>query len=63
MDKVSENPILISKELSALNAFFTAFEKTGEELRRKGIRVTTPNVAKDELGWYAVVRIQPSDKY
>jgi hypothetical protein len=63
MDEASGNPVLVSKELSDLNAFFTAFEKMKKELLERDIPAVISEAAKDELGWYAVIRIRPSSKY
>ena len=52
-----------SKELSDVDAFFAVFEKTRKELEKKGIPAVIANVVKDELGWFAVIRIRPSSTY
>jgi hypothetical protein len=61
MDNNDQVPI--SKELTDINAFFAVFEKTQREMAPLGIPAAITAVAKDELGWYTVIRIRPNSKY
>jgi len=54
---------LKSQELSDLDVFFEAFEKTHKELQQKGVPVVVTGAAKDELGWHVIVRLRPSSVY
>jgi hypothetical protein len=63
MRSKNDGSVLTSRELSDIDAFFTAFEETQKTLRRLDIPVAVAEVGKDELGWYTNIRIRPNKKY